>query len=53
MEIVASTKSHERNKAGKGMRTARSNQRWPDVDNMQKIVTDALNGVAYLDDKRV
>ncbi len=25
----------------------------PDVDNILKIVTDALNGVAYLDDKQI
>jgi len=25
----------------------------PDVDNISKIITDALNGVAYLDDKQI
>lgn len=25
----------------------------PDVDNIGKVVLDALNGVAYLDDKQV
>jgi len=25
----------------------------PDIDNVLKIITDALNGVAYLDDKQI
>lgn len=25
----------------------------PDIDNIVKIITDALNGVAYLDDKQI